>query len=515
MTAVALSRSRPAPLLRIEIRRSVVPWAVPLLLALFYFDSFRTAAGFAPIWTVRSSVVSSNMGPDFGPLAAGLAAWVASREGRRKIGDLVATTVRPAWARQASALGATLFWLLLTFLAGVAAIYIDTARQATWGGPPLWPVAVGVVELVTFAVIGFTAGALFPGRFTAPLAAIGTFLLAEIGFHAAFQRGSTYALLSTATPVPLGDDGVFYRVAPDLSIVQVMFMGGITVALLGLLTLAPVFHVSYRGLLSGVSRVGRWLLVAGVTLLAAGVAAAATGFALAGTAKLAVSGWDIPALHDAASDQPAPYTPDCAGSTFQVCVHPAFSGYLASADAALQPVFSEVAGLAGAPVRADQVPSGEGVRAAQGVLLPGMLAAGLSGTPPVYRFTSEDGLAPLWGSPAGTDNASWRAGFQQEFLTAFVAGPPHAGPGPDAAVLGPTAAQQAVITALMTVVGSQAPGFGEDMTNDGAPSAGATPTQIAAAAQRFASLSPAARHAWLAAHLPALRAGTVTLAQLP
>ena len=187
MTAVALSRSRPAPVLRIEIRRSVVLWAVPLLLALFYFDSFRTAAGFPPVWTVRSSVITSHMVADFGPFAAGLAAWVASREGRRKIDDLLATTVRPAWARQASALGATLFWLLLTFLAGVAAIYIDTARQATWGGPPLWPVAVGVVEVVTFAVIGFTAGALFPGRFTAPLAAIGTFLLAEIGFHAALQ----------------------------------------------------------------------------------------------------------------------------------------------------------------------------------------------------------------------------------------------------------------------------------------------------------------------------------------
>jgi hypothetical protein len=144
-----------------------------------------------------------------------------------------------------------------------------------------------------------------------------------------------------------------------------------------------------------------------------------------------------------------------------------------------------------------------------------MSAAGLSGTPPVYRYASEDGLAPFWGSPAGTDNAGLRAGFQQIFLTAFVAGSPHTGPGPDAAVLSPTAAQQAVITALMTAVGSPAPLFGEDMTNGGAPTAGATPTQIAAAAQRFASLSPAARHAWLAAHLPALRAGTITLAQLP
>jgi type II secretory pathway pseudopilin PulG len=314
--------------------------------------------------------------------------------------------------------------------------------------------------------------------------------------------------------VPLGDDGVFYHVSPDLAITQVMFMGGSTVALLGLVALAPFLRVAHHGLLAGVSRTGRWLCVAGVALLAAGVAASSTAYALAGTAKLTASGWDIPALHDAASDQPIPYTPDCAGTSFKVCVHPAFSGFLSSANAALQPVAAEIAGLPGAPVRAEEVPSGEGVRAAQGLVLPGVPRAGLSGAPPVYNYTSDNGLAPFFGSPAGVDNAGWQAGFQQVFLTAFIAGPPIVGPGPDAAELPPTAAQQAVITALMIKVGSAAPDFGEDTTN-AQPTAGATPTQIAAAAQRFASLSPSARHAWLAAHLPALRAGTVTLAQLP
>jgi len=508
VTAVALSRRGPARVLRIEIRRSVVLWAVPLLLALFYFDTFRTAAGFPAVWTVRSSVITDHMIADFCPFAAGLAAWVASREGRRKTSDLLATTVRPAWARQASALGATLFWLLIAFLAGVAALYIDTAVQATWGGPPLWPVAVGVVEVVTFAVIGFTAGALFPGRFTAPLAAIGGFLLAVIGFHAAgsVKPGtSTYGLLSPTTNVSLGDVGVFYRVAPDVAIAQVMFMGGVTVALLGLLTLAPVARVSYRGLLAGVSRAGRWLCVAGV----AGVAASVTAFALAGTATMGVSGWEIPALHDATSDRPVPYTPDCAGTSFTVCVHPAFSAYLASANAELQPAFAEIAGLPGAPVRAEQAASGDGVLGSQGMNFPGVPKPGVSGTPPVYYFISDDGLSPLWDIPAVVG-----PGFQQNFLTAFIAGPPRVGPGPDAAALSPTAAQQAVITALMTKAGSPAPQWGEDM-GDGGPTAGATPAQITAAAQRFGSLSPAARHAWLAANLPALRAGTLGLAQLP
>jgi hypothetical protein len=38
---------------------------------------------------------------------------------------------------------------------------------------------------------------------------------------------------------------------------------------------------------------------------------------------------------------------------------------------------------------------------------------------------------------------------------------------------------------------------------------------ISAAAKRFGALPASARHAWLAAHLAALRAGNVTLAQLP
>jgi hypothetical protein len=59
--------------------------------------------------------------------------------------------------------------------------------------------------------------------------------------------------------------------------------------------------------------------------VALAVAASSTAFALAGTAKLSLSGWDIPALHDAASDQPVPYTPDCAGTSFKVCLHLAFS----------------------------------------------------------------------------------------------------------------------------------------------------------------------------------------------
>ncbi len=52
------------------------------------------------------------------------------------------------------------------------------------------------------------------------------------------------------------------------------------------------------------------------------------------------------------------------------------------------------------------------------------------------------------------------------------------------------------------------------MLQNGQPIAG-TPPAVRSAAQRFGALSASARHAWLAAHLAALRAGTITLAQIP
>ena len=151
----------PGRLLRLELKRNVVPHVLPLLAAVFYFDTFRTAAGFPPIWTLRASVIGDHMLFEFSAFAAGLAAWAGSRERRRRTLDLAATTPRPGWARLSVTLAGTLCWLLLAFLAGVAAIYIQTALQATWGGPPLWPVFVGAAAVIAVTMIGFTCGVVF------------------------------------------------------------------------------------------------------------------------------------------------------------------------------------------------------------------------------------------------------------------------------------------------------------------------------------------------------------------
>jgi hypothetical protein len=47
------------------------------------------------------------------------------------------------------------------------------------------------------------------------------------------------------------------------------------------------------------------------------------------------------------------------------------------------------------------------------------------------------------------------------------------------------------------------------------PAPGPAAGPVYAAARRLAALPPAARHAWLAAHLAALRSGQLSLGQLP
>jgi hypothetical protein len=508
-----LAPPRPVRALRLEFKRSPVPYLLPLLAVLFYFDSMRTADGYPPVWSLRASVVDRNLLVDFIVFAGGLAAWAGAREGRRKTADLLATTPRAAWSRLSVALAGTLSWLLLAFLACVAVLYVQTALQATGGGPPLWPVFAGAAGVTVMTVTGFTCGAVFPGRFTAPLVALSMAVLYEIGFREALLvqvpsgkhalpssaipplsvqvfhvlSSGTYALLSPTSAPPGVDTGVYYRVAPDLSIVQVMFMGGIAVALFGVL-----------GLTAGLRQpgsAGGWLarLIAAV-LVACGVAASWTGFALAGTAQpdAAAGGWEIPALHSAASDQPVAATPDCTPSAgFQVCVAPALSFDLRAVAAELDPVAAEITGLPGAPARAEEVASRNGWK------------AGIHGNPPVFEFNTDhvdtvntwlDGVSSL---------AGWRTGFPQGLLDAFLAGPsPAAGLNP---------AQQAVEDALLAAVGAQPapqpPGPPQPLS--------ASTVAIPAAARRFEALSAGARHAWLATHLAALRAGKITLAQLP
>ena len=208
----------------------------------------------------------------------------------------------------------------------------------------------------------------------------------------------------------------------------------------------------------------------------------------------------IPALHDAASDQPIPYTPVCRRSTVVVCLHPAFRAFLGDEAAALDPVLGEVAGLPGAPVRAEQI-STDALIASNGAVM--------SATPPVFHFP-----VPITPGSFGVSSREFHATMANLFLTTFIAG--------SGALAGRTGdpAQQAIETALLAAAGVRAAGpMGHAPGSPGRPPPGSAAARqlarVLAAASRFGALPDAARHAWLKAHLAALRAGRITLGQLP
>ena len=103
------------------------------------------------------------------------------------------------------------------------------------------------------------------------------------------------------------------------------------------------------------------------------------------------------------------------------------------------------------------------------------------------------------------------AALRSSAAPAIVAGVTGDGPGA-------SAAQQAVTAALMMAAGQPAqgppPGIPPGI-QPGTPIWPAPGSPAYAAARRFAALPASARHTWLVRHLAALRAGQVTLAQLP
>ena len=511
--AVPLSAAR---LLRLELRRSVMPWILPLIAALFWFDSYRPSTGTAALYGLRTFW---NMGQghtiiDFGPFVAGAAAWMGSRDGRRDMADLVTATAWPRWTVQLATWAATAVWAVAAYLVFVAVMFAVYARQGVAGTPPWWWVAAGAAAVAAFSAAGFAVGAYWPSRFAAPVAAFGGFLAMALSSRTGFSHTTGWAQILPTNSNGNFDGsaqanaGIYYPWTPDLPVARIMFLAGIAVAALGLTGLPAR---------SG----GRRLRCAAAVVALAGVASAWTAVDLASTARLTTHGMVIPALHDAANDVPIRYTPACGrAGTVPVCVNPAYRSWLPDLTAALAPMLAETAGLPGAPARAAQFaapyPSNNGALGEP---------VTLGGQPLVLRLSL--GLLNMPGSCRLCVGPAVQKGFAGQikllFAHAFVdAGARPGSPAQQAvqAALEDTAGVPfADQTMLLTMTGT--PWWGQPallaLTNGSESGNGPGPLAgpVYAAARRFAALTPAARHAWLSAHLAALRAGQLTLKELP
>lgn len=479
-------------LLRIELRHNAMLWLLPVAAVLFWYNGYRNLMALPPMWNLRAMALQNRLLLDLVIPVTGAAAWMGSREGRRDVTDLLGVTARPRWSRQLAAWAATTVWAEAGGLACIAVVYVMTARQASWGGPLWWPAAVSAAGVPALTAIGFAAGAWFPGRFVTPLVTVVAFFGLAFGTQAASGDHSYWQI----SPLTAGVVGVgaapgvatFYRYLPDLSIAQVMFTVGLTAAVLGGLGLPA----------TGNGRRLRWL-AAGIT--AVGLGAAGTSVALAGTGRLDPHGMIvIPALHDAASDQPVSYAPRCSRTAIPVCVHPAYSAFLPAVTAVVGAELTELAGLPGAPARISQVPV--------------VYRLG-----PDHSFTvsasgpgaSSFALPDMVPGQLGTTSAEFAGQLTQTLGLQLMSDVILGGSG-RAADLSPSQAELAVISGSVRFPASVddrdlGPLFGRLLPSPGSPAD--------LAARRFAALTPAARHDWLAHHLAALRAGRISLAQLP
>jgi hypothetical protein len=509
--APAVSRPRPVPrhpalvtarLLSLELRHNAMAWMLPVVFGLFWLTTYRKTMAMPPLWNMRAVSLQSGAVLDFITPVVGAAAWMGSRDARRHTSELTAITARPRWARLLPTWAATTCWALVGYLVCLAVLYGMTAHQARWGGPLWWPAAVVAASLPAFSALGFIAGALLPSRFTAPLAAIAAFFVLALSTELIVGSQSYWQISPVvAAPWDIGSNAsmaTFYPYVPDLAMAQVIFPAGLTVALLAALALP-------RG--SG----GRRLRAVAAAVTAAGLAAAGTAVALAGTGQLDSQGMiAIPALHDAASDRPIRFTPVCSHTAIPVCLNPAYASYLPVTGTALAPLLSEVAGLPGAPARISQAAAVYRQGAGNSVSI-GLAGPAISGRPPVFRLLLPVQLA----GPAlatGQLAAQIRSSTGPDIVSSIVGAGPH-----------PSPAQKAVAAALVRAPGLQHgshPGRTPTASRDrgvlSPPASELAPGSPAyAAARRFAALAPSARHAWLVQHLPALRAGQITLAQLP
>lgn len=323
----------------LEARRSPAVPLLPLLVAVCALLPMARHLQPVALWPTRMLDLQFTL-QILGPFAGGLAAWVASRDGRRGMTDLVASVPCPPWRRAVTAWAANASWTVVFYVL-VAAVFVTLgALQATWGGPLLWPPAVALLGTLMCAAIGFAVGGWFPGRFVAPLVATGLFGLLGVAI-AAGQQHVRAAWLTPIHPTVGGEEGVFWPVRSDLAVVQLLFAGGVLVTALGVVGLRGTGR---RGVLAAT---------------AGGVALVITAAALISTARVDERGVLVPALHDAGSDRPLAYTPVCAGTPLRVCLHPAYRRELSTMSAFFNRVVSPIAGLPGVPSRLDQARSDE------------------------------------------------------------------------------------------------------------------------------------------------------------
>ena len=183
--------------LRIELKRSVAPWAGVVVLApalaFLYLLSGQWWTG-TTAWTAQwtpMALWTRSLLFYLWPIAVGLGALQGLRDQRSKMAELLTSTPRPARHRAATLAGATAITLasafaLLVLVGGVQVLAHTEYMHLGW-----LPISlVGALSLVAGAVLGMGAGRALPSPLTPPALAMSAFVFTAL-MHMSLGRTET------------------------------------------------------------------------------------------------------------------------------------------------------------------------------------------------------------------------------------------------------------------------------------------------------------------------------------
>jgi hypothetical protein len=214
-------------LLSIEMRRSLSLWLLPFFAIVMCYVTFRELPKGVWLWPHTSVAIQTSLILT-GPLAAGLSAWVAARNRRRDIEELLITTPLSAATRDLTVWMATAAWICFGYVLVTATLLLATLSEATWGSPSMGPIVAGFFALAMHSAAGYAIGYLSPRLFTALFVAVLDYLI---------QGFTGYFLGSYLSPVATPFPDAFYGVFPNISMLQTLWFFGASAAVLGLVTL--------------------------------------------------------------------------------------------------------------------------------------------------------------------------------------------------------------------------------------------------------------------------------------
>ena len=243
-----------ATVLRVELKRSVAPWAgaVALASALAFLCLLNGEwQGGTTAWTAQWTTLALwTRYPTayLWPLAVGLGALQGLRDHRSKIADLLTSTPRPARHRAAATAGALALTLASAFalvvLVGAVQVVADT-QYTQFGWLPIS--LIGALFLVAGAVLGMGAGRALPSVLTPPAVAVGAFVFTNLMHMAPWGQKETF----TAAGFPSTEPRQLSLLSPTVPEVHRAFV-----------TLSASVHVGQLIWLLGMAATGFALLVA-------------------------------------------------------------------------------------------------------------------------------------------------------------------------------------------------------------------------------------------------------------